>query len=290
MNIAGRVEPFFWNILNRPVLKDWIDIAILAFVLYKVFMLTRQTRASQVLKGFGVLLVVSWISDLLGLKALNWLFMSVLNNGAIVLMILFQPELRRALEQLGRGAKIDHIVDSQDEGGRIVYELSQAVQTLSQRRVGALVVFEQKTGLRDFIETGTTIDSRISGPLLVNLFEPNTPLHDGAVIIRGNRIMAAGCVLSLSENSSLGRDLGTRHRAGLGVTESTDAVGLIVSEETGIISLAQAGRLTRHLDGESLLEVLNVIYISDRVNLFESVQSLARRFKRKGEREDERVS
>ena len=290
MNIAGRVETFFWNILNRPVLKDWIDIAILAFVLYKVFMLTRQTRASQVLKGFGVLLVVSWISDLLGLKALNWLFMSVLNNGAIVLMILFQPELRRALEQLGRGAKIDHIVDSQDEGGRIVYELSQAVQTLSQRRVGALVVFEQKTGLRDFIETGTTIDSRISGPLLVNLFEPNTPLHDGAVIIRGNRIMAAGCVLSLSENSSLGRDLGTRHRAGLGVTESTDAVGLIVSEETGIISLAQAGRLTRHLDGESLLEVLNVIYISDRVNLFESVQSLARRFKRKGEREDERVS
>ncbi|MDD3571567.1 MAG: diadenylate cyclase CdaA [Eubacteriales bacterium] len=290
MNIAGRVEAFFWNILNRPVLKDWIDIAILAFVLYKVFMLTRQTRASQVLKGFGVLLVVSWISDLLGLKALNWLFMSVLNNGAIVLMILFQPELRRALEQLGRGAKIDHIVDSQDEGDRIVYELSQAVQTLSQRRVGALVVFEQKTGLRDFIETGTTIDSRISGPLLVNLFEPNTPLHDGAVIIRGNRIMAAGCVLSLSENSSLGRDLGTRHRAGLGVTESTDAVVLIVSEETGIISLAQAGRLTRHLDGESLLEVLNEIYKSDRVNLFESVQSLARRFKRKGEREDERVS
>jgi diadenylate cyclase len=290
MNIAGRVETFFWNILNRPVLKDWIDIAILAFVLYKVFMLTRQTRASQVLKGFGVLLVVSWISDLLGLKALNWLFMSVLNNGAIVLMILFQPELRRALEQLGRGAKIDHIVDSQDDGGRIVYELSQAVQTLSQRRVGALVVFEQKTGLRDFIETGTTIDSRISGPLLVNLFEPNTPLHDGAVIIRGNRIMAAGCVLSLSENSSLGRDLGTRHRAGLGVTESTDAVVLIVSEETGIISLAQAGRLTRHLDGESLLEVLNEIYKSDRVNLFESVQSLARRFKRKGEREDERVS
>jgi len=290
MNIAGRVETFFWNILNRPVLKDWIDIVILAYVLYKVFMLTRQTRASQVLKGFGVLVVVSWVSDLLGFKALNWLFMSVLNNGAIVLMILFQPELRRALEQLGRGAKIDHIVDSQDEGDRIVFELSQAVQTLSHRRVGALVVFEQKTGLRDFIETGTTIDSRISGSLLINLFEPNTPLHDGAVIIRGNRIMAAGCVLSLSENSSLGRDLGTRHRAGLGVTESTDAVVLIVSEETGIISMAQGGRLTRHLDGESLLDVLNEIYKSDRVNLFESVQSLARKFKRKGAREDERVS
>jgi len=290
MNTAGRVEAFFWNIIYRPVLKDWIDIAILAFVLYKVFMLTRQTRASQVLKGFGVLVVVSWLSDLLGLKALNWLFMSVLNNGALVLMILFQPELRRALEQLGRGAKIDNIVDSQDEGDRIVFEVSQAVQTLSHRRVGALIVFEQKTGLRDLIETGTTIDSRISGPLLVNIFEPNTPLHDGAVIIRGNRVMAAGCVLSLSENSSLGRDLGTRHRAGLGVTESTDAVVLIVSEETGIISMAQAGRLTRHLDAEALDEVLGDMYRSDRVNLFDSVQSLARRFKRKGGSKDERVS
>jgi len=207
-----------------------------------------------------------------------------------VLMILFQPELRRALEQLGRGAKIDNIVDSQDEGDRIVFEVSQAVQTLSHRRVGALIVFEQKTGLRDLIETGTTIDSRISGPLLVNIFEPNTPLHDGAVIIRGNRVMAAGCVLSLSENSSLGRDLGTRHRAGLGVTESTDAVVLIVSEETGIISMAQAGRLTRHLDAEALDEVLGDMYRSDRVNLFDSVQSLARRFKRKGGSKDERVS
>ncbi|NLG57288.1 MAG: TIGR00159 family protein, partial [Clostridiales bacterium] len=133
-------------------------------------------------------------------------------------------------------------------------------------------------------------DSRISGPLLVNIFEPNTPLHDGAVIIRGNRVMAAGCVLSLSENSSLGRDLGTRHRAGLGVTESTDAVVLIVSEETGIISMAQAGRLTRHLDAEALDEVLGDMYRSDRVNLFDSVQSLARRFKRKGGSKDERVS
>ena len=216
MNITSRVESFFWNILNRPVLKDWIDIAILAYVLYKVFMLTRQTRASQVLKGFAVLVGATWLSDLLGLKALNWLFTSVVNNGAIVLMILFQPELRRALEQLGRGAKIEHQVDSPDENSRIIFEITQAVQTLSQRRVGALIVFEQKTGLRDFIETGTTIDSRVSGPLLVNIFEPNTPLHDGALIVRGVRMVAAGCVLSLSENSSLGRDLGTRHRAAWG--------------------------------------------------------------------------
>ena len=290
MNMTSRVESFFWNILNRPVLKDWIDIIILAFVIYKVFMLTRQTRASQVLKGFAVLVAVSWLSDLLGFKALNWLMMSVINNGAIVLLILFQPELRRALEQLGRGAKIDHGIDSPDENSRIVFEVSQCVQTLAHRRVGALIVFEQKTGLRDFIDTGTTIDSRVSGPLLVNIFEPNTPLHDGAVIIRGSRIVAAGCVLSLSENSNLGRDLGTRHRAGLGVTESTDAVVLIVSEETGIISMAQGGKLTRHLDAETLTEVLSGMYERSRVNLFETVQGLARRITRKGVRKDESAS
>ncbi len=287
MNFAARVESFFWNILNRPVLKDWIDIAILAIVLYKVFMLTRQTRASQVFKGFAVLVAASWMSDLLGLKALNWLFMSVVNNGAIVLMILFQPELRRALEQIGRGAKIEHMVDNPDENSRIVFEVSQSIQTLSHRRVGALIVFEQKTGLRDFVDTGTIIDSRISGPLLVNIFEPNTPLHDGAVIIRGSRVVAAGCVLSLSENSSLGRDLGTRHRAGVGVSESTDAIVLIVSEETGIISMAQGGKLTRHLDGETLSEVLSKMYESDRVNLFETVQGFARRLKRKGVRKSD---
>lgn len=277
--MASRVESFLWNILNRPGLKDWIDILILAFVIYKIIMLTRQTRASQVLKGFAVLVVVSWLSDLLGLKALNWLMMSVINNGAIVLLILFQPELRRALEQLGRGVRIDHIIDNPDENSRIVFEVTQSVLTLAHRRIGALIVFEQKTGLRDFIDTGTTIDSRISGPLLINIFEPNTPLHDGAVIIRGGRIVAAGCMLSLSENSTLSRDLGTRHRAGVGVTESTDAVVLIVSEETGIISMAQGGKLTRHLDGETLTEVLSGMYERSRVNLFET---LARKITRKG--------
>jgi diadenylate cyclase len=284
MNLASRVESFLWNILNRPGLKDWIDILILAFVIYKIIMLTRQTRASQVLKGFAVLVIVSWLSDLLGFKALNWLMMSVINNGAIVLLILFQPELRRALEQLGRGAKIDHIIDNPDENSRIVFEVTQSVLTLAHRRIGALIVFEQKTGLRDFIDTGTTIDSRISGPLLINIFEPNTPLHDGAVIIRGGRIVAAGCMLSLSENSTLSRDLGTRHRAGVGVTESTDAVVLIVSEETGIISMAQSGKLTRHLDGETLTEVLSGMYERSRVNLFET---LARKITRKGVRRSE---
>lgn len=266
-NSVRGIETFFWNIFNRTQFKDLVDIALIAYLLYKVLMLTRQTRASQVLKGFALLFIISWVSGLLGFKALNWLTTNIISNGAIVLFILFQPELRRALEQMGRGTRLAHLNENMDENSRIVFEISQALLSLSRRRVGALLVFEQKTGLRDFIDTGTTVDSTISGPLISNIFEPNTPLHDGAVIIRDQRIAAAGCVLSLSDNSNLGRELGTRHRAGLGVTESTDAIVLIVSEETGIISMAQGGKLTRHLDADSLTRVLRGMYQRDKLTL-----------------------
>lgn len=259
-NFIDQIGIFFWNVINRPQVKDWLDILIVAFLIYQLFMLTRETRASQVLKGFGVLIIVSWLSGFFGLVTLNWVLLSIVNNGSLVLLILFQPELRRALERIGRGANIDRFHNNKDEAQRIINEVSQSLLGLSRRRVGALLVFEQKTGLKDYIETGTTIDSLISGPLIVNIFEPNTPLHDGAVIIRGDRIAAAGCVLSLSDQSNLSRDLGTRHRAGLGVTESTDATVLIVSEETGIISMAQGGKLTRHLDADTLNRVLTGFY------------------------------
>lgn len=258
--ISGRLGAFFWNILNRPQLKDWIDIFFVAFLIYKLFMITRETRATQVFKGLGVLVISSWFSSFLGLKALNWILMNIITNGTVVLIILFQPELRRALETIGRGANLSHPEKDSDESSRIIYELAHALQSLSRRRVGALVVFEQKTGLKEFIDTGTTIDSAISGALIVNIFEPNTPLHDGAVIIRDTRIVAAACVLSLSESQNLGRDLGTRHRAGLGVTENTDSVVLIVSEETGIISMAKAGKLLRHLDFDDLRRILGELY------------------------------
>ncbi len=255
-----QIGAFFWNIFNRPQLKDGLDILIVAFILYQLFMLTRGTRASQVLKGFGVLIIVSWLSGFLGLVTLNWLLLNIVNNGSVVLLILFQPEIRRALERIGRGANIDRSVYDKDESVRIVNEITQSLLTLSRRRVGALVVFEQKTGLKDYIDTGTILDSEISGPLLTNIFEPNTPLHDGAVIIRDDRIVAAACVLSLSDQSNLSRDLGTRHRAGLGASETTDAVVFIVSEETGIISMAQGGRLTRHLDADALNKALSGLY------------------------------
>lgn len=281
------IETFFWNITNRIQIKDLIDILIIAFLLYKVFQITQQTRAGQVFKGFLLLIIIGWASNLLGFQALKWLIDSVVNNGAIVLLILFQPELRNALEQFGRNTKVGHLSSNKDESSRIVYEVTQCVISLARRRVGALIVFEQKSGLKDFIDTGTTIDSRISGPLLANIFEPNTPLHDGAVIIRDERIIAAGCVLTLSENSSLGRELGTRHRAGLGVTEGTDAIVLIVSEETGIISMAQSGKLTRHIDADSLTRILSTMYHHDKKSVKAVLLEIGKKIFRKAKRIDE---
>ena len=258
--IWDQVQTFFYNIIHRPTWVDYIDIAIIAFLIYQLVILTRQTRAIQVLKGLAVIIVASYLSELMGLTALNWVLRSILNNGVIALMILFQPELRRALEQIGRSAKLDRSAQ-RDESERIVDEITQCLLRLSRRRVGALIVFEQRTGLKDITErSGTALDAAISAPLLENIFEPNTPLHDGAVIIRGQRIVSAACVLTLSDNGSISRDLGTRHRAGLGVSENTDALVLIVSEETGIISMARGGKLTRHLDAESLRKILGEMY------------------------------
>lgn len=280
MGASGEsIGMFFWNILNRPEIKDWVDILIVAYLIYKLLLLTRETRASQVLKGLGVLFVASWVSNFFDLSAFNWILTSVVNNTALVLLILFQPELRRALEQIGRGAKLDRSQVTPDESARIVSELTQALLSLSRRRVGALVVFEQKTGLKDIADTGMAIDATISGALLINIFEPNTPLHDGAVIVRGTRIVAAACVLALSDASNISRDLGTRHRAGLGISESTDAVVLIVSEETGIISMAQAGKLTRHLDAEDLGRVLSDLYHDQRPTFRDALRAVGGRLR-----------
>ena len=255
------IQTALWNVFHRPGLSDIIDILIVTVIIYFLLMMTRQTRASAVLKGLVVLLIATFVSDLLGLTALNWLLMSVVNNGAVVLVILFQPEIRKALEQLGRGAvrENSHAGEGEDQA-RIIDEIIQCMTDLSRRRVGALIVFEQKTGLKDVIETGTAVDARISAPLLENIFEPNTPLHDGAVVIRGTRVVAGACILTLTDGRGISRELGTRHRAAIGISETTDAIVLIVSEETGIMSMARGGRLTRHLDTKSLREILEGIY------------------------------
>lgn len=257
--ILDQIQTFFWNIIYRPSWVDYLDIGIMAVLIYQLFLITRRTRSMQVFKGLLMLVLASYISEMLGLVSINYLLHSVLSNGILVLLILFQPEVKRTLEHLGRSANMSRNKD-QDESETLVEEITKCLQRLSRRRVGALVVIEQKTGLQEFIDTGTRLDAVISAGLLENIFEPNTPLHDGAVIIRGERIEAAACILALSDNNAISHDLGTRHRAALGVSESTDAMVLIVSEETGIISLAQNGRLTRHLDADAIRKVLRTVY------------------------------
>ena len=280
MNSAwNQIKTLVWNVFNRPTVADLLDIFIVAYLLYKLLMLTKETRASAVLKGFVMLIAVSWISDLLGLTALSWVLQNVVSNGAVVLVILFQPELRKALEQIGRGAIRERAAGG--ESARIVSEITHCMLNLSRRRVGALIVIEQRIGLKDVIETGTALNSEISSALLENIFEPNTPLHDGAVVIRGDRIMAAACILTLSEGKGISRELGTRHRAAIGITETTDAIALIVSEETGIISMAREGRLTRHLDRAGLEQVLTALYQPKENGLLSSLMEKTKR--RKGD-------
>lgn len=255
-----QAQTFFWNVFHRPQLHDIFDILIVAVLIYYLIMLTRDTRASAVIKGLMLLILACLVFNVLGLTALSWILNLILSNGAVVLIILFQPELRKILEQLGRGARMGHLHHDTEESNRIINEITQCLLNLSRRRVGALIVFERRTGLKDILETGTKLDSEISAPLLENIFEPNTPLHDGAVVIRGERIMAGACVLTLSESNAITRDLGTRHRAAIGVSETTDAIVFIVSEETGIISTARGGKLTRHLDAKAIKEILATMY------------------------------
>lgn len=267
-SIWETLELYLWNALHRSNLIDIVDILLVAVVIYQLLKMTRDTRGSAVLKGLLLLLLIVGVSSLLGLTALNWLLMQVLQNGALVLLILFQPEIRQALERIGRGARIEKVrrqsEQDREEALRVVDDIVQCATKLSRRRVGALIVFEQKTGLKDIIDNGISLNARISAGLLENIFEPNTPLHDGAVIIRGTKIMSAACILNLTESRSIGHDLGTRHRAALGVSEMTDAVVLIVSEETGIISVARGGKLTRHLDAKALRVTLEEIYLKQK--------------------------
>ena len=275
----AEIQTLLWNVFNRPTIADFVDIFIVAFLLYELLMLTRETRASAVLKGLVMLVLASWFSDLLGLTALNWVLLNVVNNGALVLVILFQPELRKALEQIGSGALRKSAHGGDEESRHVVDELIACLLKLSRRRVGALIVLEQRIGLKDIIETGTALNSDISAALLENIFEPNTPLHDGAVVIRGNHIMAAACILSLSEGKGISRELGTRHRAALGITETTDSISLIVSEESGIISAARGGKLIRHLDREALEELLAPLYLQKETSLWSSLMEKTKRRK-----------
>lgn len=261
--VMKTISSMLWNMTHRAGFADLIDILVVAVIIYEILKLTRHTRGSALIKGFVVLLIVTAVSNLLGLTALNWLLMTVLNNGAIVLVVLFQPEIRKALEQMGNTSLFSGKRSKSASTGnsRLIDEIVQTMTDLSDRKVGALIVFEQRTGLNDVIATGTLINGRISAPLLENIFEPNTPLHDGAVVIQGENVTAAACIIhTLTESTGVSRALGTRHRAGIGITENSDAVVLIVSEETGVMSMAKNGELTRNLNAEQIRDMLSDLY------------------------------
>jgi len=243
-------------------LMDLLDIAIVAYVSYKAITLIRGTRAVQLLKGLAVLLVSTKVSEWLGLYTINWILKNTMTVGVIALLVVFQPELRRGLEQLGRGRFFTTTLLGlgDKELNRLLDHITEAAEELSKNRIGALIVMEKQTGLNEYIETGVKINGNVSVELLLNIFVPNTPLHDGAVIIRNDKIIAAGCYLPLTENPNLSKELGTRHRAALGVTEESDAVAIIVSEETGVISVAKEGKLTRYLDVKTLKNMLRDIF------------------------------
>jgi len=243
-------------------IMDVIDIAIVAYVFYKIFMLIRETRAEQLIKGLVVLLVIMKLSEWAKLYVVHFILLNTMTLGLIALIIVFQPELRRALEYIGRNKIFfAKMAEEQEEAfNRTVHELVSAVVSLSREQIGALIVMERQTGLNEISSTGVKIDAEISSGLLINIFIPNTPLHDGSVIIRKDRILAAGCFLPLSANQTISKELGTRHRAALGIAEQSDALVIIVSEETGTISVALNGKLSRYLDANTLTSVIKKAY------------------------------
>jgi diadenylate cyclase len=242
----------FWSVL---------DIAVVSFLFYKGYMLIKETRAEQLLKGILLIVLLIPVSEALHLTMLNWILSKTITIGVLATLIIFQPEIRRALEHIGSSTVLDkHILSDDATLERVTDEITNAVENLSKSKTGALIVIEQLTGLGEVINTGTKLDAVVSAALLQNIFVVNTPLHDGATVIRNDRIISAGCFLPLtSKNEMLNKELGTRHRAAVGISETSDALTIVVSEETGTISLAVNGGLTRNYDKEKLKNILIMI-------------------------------
>ena len=254
-----------WNFINQYVSyntihwNDLLDVIILSFLLYEIMVWIKKTRAWVLLKGFAVLLVFIFVAWAFRLNTILWLGKNIFSLGITALVIVFQPELRKALEQLGRQNIISSVFsfDSAKESearfsDKTVNELIKAVFEMAKVKTGALIVIEKKTPLNEYERTGITLDSVITSQLLINIFEKNTPLHDGAVIIRGDRIVSATCYLPLSDNLFLSKELGTRHRAAVGISEVTDSLTIVVSEETGAVSVAMEGDIKRNLNQDDL--------------------------------------
>ncbi|SHK31222.1 diadenylate cyclase [Hathewaya proteolytica DSM 3090] len=252
-----------FDILKNISVFNILDILVVSFIFYKMYNLLKETRAEQLLKGILFVFLLIPISEILKLRTLRWIIDQTLTIGVLTLVIIFQPEIRKALEHIGRSTFTDkHFLQDEETRSKIINEIVTAVENLAATKTGALMVIEQKTGLAEIVNTGTKIDAIVSAALLENIFVVNTPLHDGATIIRDNRIISSGCFLPLTENNDISKKLGTRHRAGLGLSETVDAIVIIVSEETGVISMALNGKLVRNFDGDKLKNTLNKIIVS----------------------------
>ena len=262
----------------RP--EDALDIAIVSYIVYKMIGFIRETRAMQLIRGLVIIIVAFFISDIFNLYLLNWLLKSLFTMGLFAVVVLFQPELRRALEQVGRKNLMNtnsfRNIDK-NKAVETVDSLVSAIDDFSATRTGALIAIERETMLNDIIETGVVVDAEISIRLLGNLFYEGSPLHDGGVIIRGARIHAASCVFPLTEKKNIGRNLGTRHRAGVGLSEVCDALIIIVSEETGVVSIAEDGKIRRFVDLKTIEKMLLNMYLPSEKGMYGRVAKLVRR-------------
>jgi diadenylate cyclase len=239
------------------MVSPYVEISVLWYAVYILLVFIKGTRTVQVLKGLLILLLAFLLSQVLQLEVINWILFKAFGIAVITFLIIFQPELRRGLARLGQSPFFGVF---SKEHQKIVDEIVKAVVVLSGKKIGALLALEREIGLRTYIESGVNISSKVSSELIGTIFMPNTPLHDGGLIIRGGRILAAGCLFPLIENPKVSKTLGTRHRAALGLSEETDAVVIVVSEETGSISIAVGGKLTRNLDENNLRKLLDKFY------------------------------
>ncbi len=258
-------------IISNVGINTIVDIGIVYYVLYRGYILIRDMRAKQLVKGIVLLVALIPISSIFDLFMVEFILKNTFQVGLIALVIDFQPEIRKALEYLGRTSfTLSNVEKTNETSQEIIKEIISAATSLSRQKIGALIIFEKQIGLNDITESGTIINANISSGLLINIFIPNTPLHDGAVIIKDYTIKAAGCFLPLTENNLLSKDIGTRHRAAIGMTERSDSIALIVSEETGYISYAVDGRFYRNIQTEEIETLLSGIYIeNEKINIID---------------------
>ena len=259
MEVLSTLYDMAVNYLMMIRVTDIIDMAIIAFVIYNILIRLRSTTSVRILQGVLVLLLIMWLSTIFNLRSINFLLSHAVQWGVLALIIIFQPELRRGLEKIGSSTGIKQMFISEESLPVIeqaIQETVAACADMSQSHTGALLVFEREIALDDVLRSGTTLNADMSSELIKNVFFIHAPMHDGAAIVRDGRLLGAGCMLPLSKNVNLSRDLGMRHRAGIGISENSDAVVVLVSEETGAISVAVDGSLRRHLSGETLEKIL----------------------------------